>query len=184
MHYLYSQLPKFDRTAEVKRQQELFDQLTQQTNHAEAQVAEWELFRKTVVDQLNTISTKEFELSQILEQFKIDLGKCPAQDLPKKIEEIVRVFKVLRQAKEWVESGKEIKALQEELRTSRTTNDKIMEQIGSLEALGEQKKKANERADKLTAQLNQKAEEIQQILDTPKKTSTSQSTRVSQQNEF
>ncbi len=184
MHYLLSKLiPQFDRTAEVQRQQELFEQLKQQTNQAEQQIAQWELFRKSVVDQLNTISTNEFDLSQILAQFKIDIGNCPAQNLPQKMEEIKRVFEVLRQAEEWIRSGKEIKALQEELRTSSATNNQIMEQIGALEALVARKKQANERADRITAQVNQKAEEIQQILDTPKKTSTFQSTPSSEQSE-
>lgn len=184
MDYLYSLLPKFDKAAEVKRQQELFDQLTEQTNQAEKQIAEWELFRKTVVEQLSTISTKEFELSQILGQFKIDLESCPAQDLPKKLQEITRVVKVLLEAREWIKSGKEIKALQEERSKSRTTNNEIMEQLGALEALVEQKKKTNERAGRLTAKLHQSTVDIQQILDTPKKTSTSPPILPFEQSEY
>ncbi|MBS0615146.1 MAG: hypothetical protein JSR58_01170 [Verrucomicrobia bacterium] len=177
MNYLKTilPLPRFEREAEAKRQQELFQQLTQQSTKAQGQLEQWELFRKTVVEQLNNISNKEFDLRQTLGQFKIDLENCKTEELPQKLEEIKRIVIILMKAREWLKQGKEIKVLQDELRESGKVNDKIAEELGQLQAKVQQKKKANERAQQLNDKVEQQAADLQQILQTPRKLPTTSS---------
>lgn len=169
MHYFSSILPKLDRTEDVKKQNELFQQLTEQTTHAQKQTEQWELFRKTVVQQLNGISTKEFELSQILGQFKIDLESCKPEELPQKLQEITRVVKVLLEARAWMKEGKKIEELTRELKASRTANDELAERLGTLQAKVDQKKKANQHLLDSSKELDEPEAYLKQMLNTPKK---------------